>query len=75
MTERVTTTGDALPDRKPGVISGVLGDHVSRAVEILSVQNEISGSLAYQRLVQTAGDSNMSVREAARLLVEGPEDP
>lgn len=61
-----------VPDRHCRVTSGALSDDVSRAVEIISVRDEVPGSSAYRMLVESAGDARLSVRETARRIVETP---
>jgi hypothetical protein len=44
---------------------GALGSDITRAVDVLSVQNGIPGSLAYRLLVQTATNAGLSLIETA----------
>jgi hypothetical protein len=74
MTERTGTTEDHnLSDRR--MTCGALGDDVSKAVEIISVRDQILGSAAYRVLKQAAEAANLSVREMARVVVRAPDFP
>jgi len=64
-------------DRPSGlrVTCGALGADVSKAVEIISVRQQILGSAAYRMLKQSAESADLSVREMARLVLHAPDIP
>ena len=69
MTEARETDGH--PRGRHGLARcGALGSDITRAVEVLSAQNGIPGSMAYRLLVQAAADARVSVYDAAAAIAQ-----
>jgi hypothetical protein len=62
-------------NRNGFALCGALGSDITRAVEIISVEYDLPGSMAYRLLVQRATQARLSVQEMAALIAQSADPP
>lgn len=73
MIANVVSTGEGPNKYNYRLAPGAVHQDLIQAVEIISTDFEVPGSMAYQILVQASHDLLVSMRDLARSVVEAPE--